>query len=132
MARNSFPIFTENKPVRGLRKKKNIPDVNWLKTFPLHMRRRYKVIPDSVLHMIGKHILSALTDMRRQCVCFDLKWAVHVTFKKCFKNVQVRPVFEPHVCDVIVKQVCYDTLYYVYAPNDNKLKQIHMLCLHCT
>ena len=31
MARNFFWIFTENKPVRGLRKKYNIPDVNWLK-----------------------------------------------------------------------------------------------------
>ena len=28
---NFFPqIFTENKPVRGLRKKYNIPDMNWL------------------------------------------------------------------------------------------------------
>ena len=25
-----FQIVTENKPVRGLRKKYNIPDVNWL------------------------------------------------------------------------------------------------------
>ena len=34
MARNFFRIFTENKPVLGLRKKYNIPDVNWLsKTF---------------------------------------------------------------------------------------------------
>ena len=31
MARNFFWIFTENKPVRGLRKKYNIPDVNWLR-----------------------------------------------------------------------------------------------------
>ena len=31
MARNLFRIFTENKPIRGLRKKYNIPDVNWLK-----------------------------------------------------------------------------------------------------
>ena len=31
MARIFFWIFTENKPVRGLRKKYNIPDVNWLK-----------------------------------------------------------------------------------------------------
>ena len=30
MARNIFWIFTENKPVRGLRKKCNILDVNWL------------------------------------------------------------------------------------------------------
>ena len=30
MARNFFQIFTENKPVRGLRKKYNIPGVNWL------------------------------------------------------------------------------------------------------
>ena len=30
MARNFFKIFTENKPVRGLRKKYNIPGVNWL------------------------------------------------------------------------------------------------------
>ena len=30
MARNFFKIFTENKPVRGLRTKYNIPDVNWL------------------------------------------------------------------------------------------------------
>ena len=30
MARNFFWIFTENKPIRGLRKKYNIPDVNWL------------------------------------------------------------------------------------------------------
>ena len=31
MARNLFRIFTENKPVRGLWKKYNIPEVNWLK-----------------------------------------------------------------------------------------------------
>ena len=30
MARHFFKIFTENKPVRGLRKKYTIPDVNWL------------------------------------------------------------------------------------------------------
>ena len=30
MARNFFQIFTEYKPVRRLRKKYNIPDVNWL------------------------------------------------------------------------------------------------------
>ena len=30
---NFFWIFTENKPVRGLRKKYNIPDVNWLSYF---------------------------------------------------------------------------------------------------
>ena len=30
MARNFFWIFTENKLVRGLRKKYNIPKVNWL------------------------------------------------------------------------------------------------------
>ena len=30
--RNIFWIFTENKPVRGLRKKYNIPDLNWLKS----------------------------------------------------------------------------------------------------
>ena len=31
MARKFFRISTENKPVRGRRKKYNIPDVNWLK-----------------------------------------------------------------------------------------------------
>ena len=31
MARNFSRIFTENKPVQDLRKKYNIPDVNWLK-----------------------------------------------------------------------------------------------------
>ena len=31
MARNVFRILIENKPVRGLRKKYNIPDVNWLR-----------------------------------------------------------------------------------------------------
>ena len=31
MARICIQIFTENKPVRGLRKKYNIPEVNWLK-----------------------------------------------------------------------------------------------------
>ena len=30
MARNFFLIFTENKPVRGLQNKYNIPNVNWL------------------------------------------------------------------------------------------------------
>ena len=30
MARNFVWIFTENKPVRGLRKKLNSPAVNWL------------------------------------------------------------------------------------------------------
>ena len=30
MARNIFRIFTENKPVGGLQKKYNIPEVNWL------------------------------------------------------------------------------------------------------
>ena len=30
MARNFFRIFIENKPVRGLQKKYNIPGVNWL------------------------------------------------------------------------------------------------------
>ena len=33
MARNLFLIFTENKPVWGLRKKYNIPDVNWLSNY---------------------------------------------------------------------------------------------------
>ena len=31
MARNFFPIFTENNPARGTGKKIYIPDVNWLK-----------------------------------------------------------------------------------------------------
>ena len=31
VAINFFQIFTENNPVRGLRKKYNIPEVNWLK-----------------------------------------------------------------------------------------------------
>ena len=38
MARNIFWIFTQSKPVRGLRKKNNIPGVNWLKAlafFPI-------------------------------------------------------------------------------------------------
>ena len=36
MTRNFFWIFTENKRVRGLRKKYNIPDVNWLSVFSLN------------------------------------------------------------------------------------------------
>ena len=41
----------ENKPIRGLRKKYNIPDVNWLRVGP--KPKKHKVSNHGIAHMIN-------------------------------------------------------------------------------
>ena len=74
MARNFFRIFTENKPVRGLRKKYNIPEVNWLKVSPYFFaygKQSQEIGPSVQFHRTAKQSAKQYkTDFKPNCIHF--------------------------------------------------------------
>ena len=66
MARNFFKNFTENKPVRGLRKKYNVPDVNWL-SMNLALWLLVSIAISLIFHVI---VLPVLVDKRMTLAVF--------------------------------------------------------------
>ena len=99
MVRNCFWIFTENKPVRGLRKKYNIPDVNWLNWwlklrfslehyyFSFHMWSlavSCKIIMDFVCNFIEN----------KAYVCFNI-WFSIISVKNIKKKIYINFPLHP-------------------------------------
>ena len=101
MARNFFRIFTENKPVRGLRKKYNIPDVNWLiiKYRPLIILLTVVALyPYSAQNNNFRNLLYVryMTKINILCMSKNLTWvtsiflsySVYITILKLFVSAE--------------------------------------------